>query len=210
MFCFDDFGLVGFCIFIPNKNESSKAGVTGEYNIIQRGHYVSYRLYEGIWYSLDDSIAMKITIEEVVKIFVDYNERITFCVYNKDKNNKDLLLECKSSIEKQTKNQTNIKRVREYSSIEHIRSPCKNYILCSRSSGSVTEYSLLYIGKTCPLPKGFDLPAENNQLTFKLLIKSSMSSANDIVCPKSLQEENDKLYVCMIKNKYIFTEDEFE
>jgi hypothetical protein len=203
LFCFDDFGLVGFCIFIPNKNERSKAGMTGEYNIIQRGHYVSYRLYEGIWYSLDDSIAMKITIEEVVKIFVDYNERITFCVYNKDKNNKDLLLECKSSIEKQTKNQTNIKRVREYSSIEHIRSPCMEYILCSRSSRSVTEYSLLYIGKTFPLPKGFDLPAEN-QLTFTFLIKSSMPSTNDIVCPKSLQEKYDKLYVCINGDKYIF------
>ena len=103
MFCFDDFGLVGFCIFIPNKNKSSKAGKTGEYNIIQRGRYVSYRLYEGIWYSLDDSIANYITIEKVVQIFVDYNERITFCVYNKDKNNKDLLLKCKSSIEKSKK-----------------------------------------------------------------------------------------------------------
>ena len=41
LLCIDDFGLVGFCIFIANKNKRSKAGMTGEYNIIQRGHYVS-------------------------------------------------------------------------------------------------------------------------------------------------------------------------
>jgi hypothetical protein len=206
----DDFSLVGFCIFIPNKNKSSKAGMTGEYNIIRLGHYVSYRLYEGRWYLLNDSVVQEITIEKVVKTFIDDNERITFCVYNKDKRNKSLLLECRSSIEKSKENRTNIKRVREYSSIERIDSRCKNYILCSRSSGSVTEYSLLYIGQIFSLPKDCDLPAEN-QLTFTLLNKSSMPSTNDIVCPQSLQEDNDKLYAYRNGDKYIFeSSSEFE